>query len=629
MSSTTGGHILGSFSHEHPLIFHDEENLDSDDVKPRCCTICGMMIFMGSYYICIEHCCEFIVHQQCTRLPPTVIVTGGDIYPDIFELRGPNDPATMNEKCLKCGQTFKNYYTYSSRLGHIHPLCGLKMFEMATKHRSHHEHPLVPTRREICGVCDACGEEERGFFLSCQTCDYWISQDCAILPPVAKHASHSHPLVRFYADFYISMPQRKFGTLDCGICECYIGLKSFYSCQGCGYFAHLKCIKSWMKNINTVEADWTRLIAELPPDKESAFSRFFPNLEQPYKDGTGTSIIRSRKEEIHEHPLILNHEVADNLEEGHRWESKLLCNACINPIDSSTSPYYTCSVAQCHFLVHDYCAKLPSISINSYFPSFLFTKFEEFFSVFYCDHCSYECNGFGYSLEGFHVDVECASVPRIIKHESHKNHYLHLTTSALDYDSDVLSCCIDDYNRFGNLYYRCTTCLSFKIHFRCAIMPRQVGHKFDKHLLRLITDGGNLVGLSMEYLENCGFCEFCEKPMDPSIWFYYCSECDHYFHVKCIPSVGKLSKMKFGGTLDLVGCHDHPVTSVRMLTVGNQSCTYCEEIIQGFQDDWAFHCESCNVWIHNACALKLATLSREKSGLELKFGKWKPESESV
>ncbi|XP_073138905.1 uncharacterized protein [Henckelia pumila] len=625
MSSTTGEHILVSFSHEHPLIFHDEENLDSDDVKPRCCTICGMMIFMGSYYICmsrIEHDgCDFIVHEQCARLPLTLVTTLGRRIEYKFELRGPNDSATVNEKCLKCGQSFKNNYTYSSRLGHIHPFCSDVPILEATKHRSH-EHPLVPTRREICGVCDACGEEERGIFLSCQTCDYWISQDCAILPPVAKHASHSHPLVRFYANFYIGMPRRYFNTQDCEICECDIGLKSFYSCQGCGYFVHLKCIKSSIKNITP--QDWTRLIVQLPPAKESAFSRFFANLEQDHEevDATSTSIIQSRPEEIHEHPLIFN-EVVDSLV---AWESKLLCNACINPIDSSTSPYYSCSVAQCHFLLHDFCAKLPSRPIIYFRPLFLFTKFKEFFSVFHCSHCAYECNGFGYSVDGFHCDVECASAPRIIKHDSHKNHYLHLTGNALDYNSIFMSCCNHEQNRFSNLYYRCTTCLAFKIHFRCAIMPRQVGHKYDKHPLQLIADGGNLVGLSMEYLENCGFCEVCENPMDPSIWFYYCSECDQYFHVNCIPSVGKLSKIKFGGTLDRVGCHDHPVTSVRMLTIGSQKCTYCNKIIQGFQDDyWAFHCESCNVWIHKKCAQKAENLSREKSKLELKSGS---ESES-
>ncbi|XP_073138908.1 uncharacterized protein [Henckelia pumila] len=607
------------FSHEHPLIFNDGESLDAaDDAKPRFCSICGLIIFINSYYSC-SHGCRFLVHEICAhrltqqfRLSPAFDSRPFNSHPcvdasyTVMSLSGPIDKYHIeNDKCLKCGQICNNY-TYSNPSGqYFHPLC-LVPLEIATKHRSH-DHPLSIMRKEICAVCNSCGEEESGFFWSCQTCDYWISQDCALIPPVTMHASHSHPLVLFYTNSFNIDAGVWFSFNSCRICRQYIGVKSFYSCGICQYNVHLKCIKS---SIDRDNQDWRKLIVHFPaPKKKIIFLSFIAYLEQDEEhEVTFRRFMHARPEEIHNHPLIFN-EVVDNiLEEGEAWESKLLCNACINPIDSSASSYYSCSVAQCHFLVHELCVRLPFIIKDTFrnqpSPLVLSRKYEELVSVFYCFFCKYECNGLGYrqSLGSECVDVECALAPRIIQHASHKNHYFHLT-STVEGESDVANCCHVEgpYNR----YYKCTICPAFKIHLRCALLPPEVRHKFDEHPLQLIADGGNLVGLSMEYLENCGFCDVCENPMDPSIWFYYCSECDQYFHVNCIPSVGKLSKIKFGGTLDRVGCHDHPVTSVRMLTIGSQKCTYCNKIIQGFQDDyWAFHCESCNVWIHKKCARK-------------------------
>ncbi|XP_073138906.1 uncharacterized protein [Henckelia pumila] len=566
--NSTEKHITKHFSHEHPLTFNDDESLDADDDgKPKFCSICGLIIFINSYYSCshVQQGCHFLVHEICAhRLPQQLRVTPAfnSRRPDDYSpysdyeryslyLCGPNDNDIANKKCIKCGQICKNY-TYSIPTNHyFHPLCLLHL-EIVTKHRSH-DHPLSAMRKEICAFCNACGEEERGFFWSCQTCDYWISQDCALIQPVAMHASHSHPLVLFYNNLDID-PRLFFNFDFCRICRECIGVKSFYSCGICQYSVHLKCIKSSIRNMTPGE-EWRKLIVHFPaPKKGTVFFSSIANIieQEEEVDGTSTSISASRPEKCHEHQLILrgtSTSVVDDMEDG----SKTLCNGCINPINSTT-PYYPCSVAQCHFLLHDLCAKLPSRIKGKFHnpsPWFLFTKCEEFVSVFCCLFCKYE--------------------------------YTYIR------------------------YYKCTTCPAFNIHLRCALLPREVRHKFDEHPLQLIADGGNLVGLSIyrdwKYLENCGFCEVCEKPMDPNIWFYYCSECDQYFHVNCIPSVGKMSKMKFGGTLDHVGCHEHPVTSVRMLTIGSQKCTYCNKIIQGFQDDyWAFHCESCNVWIHKDCA---------------------------
>ncbi|KAL3625947.1 hypothetical protein CASFOL_029496 [Castilleja foliolosa] len=132
------------------------------------------------------------------------------------------------------------------------------------------------------------------------------------------------------------------------------------------------------------------------------------------------------------------------------------------------------------------------------------------------------------------------------------------------------------------------------IHIGCALLPKKARHKFDKHHLELVTSGWAE--------KECCFCEFCEEDIDQKHWFYHCGECDQSFHVKCIPSVGRLSRVKFGSTVD-VPCHPrHPVVLTRMFMESNQRCGYCKKIIPGFVDDMAFYCSECEFWIHFGCA---------------------------
>ncbi|CAA0818452.1 Cysteine/Histidine-rich C1 domain family protein, partial [Striga hermonthica] len=110
----------------------------------------------------------------------------------------------------------------------------------------------------------------------------------------------------------------------------------------------------------------------------------------------------------------------------------------------------------------------------------------------------------------------------------------------------------------------CRNCRSFSIHPHCALLPDTVTHKFDQHLLKLITS-------SSRGEEENGLCEICEKDMDWRKWHYGCEKCKQYFHANCIPCLDHLSKIKFDFEVS-VGCHGCPVACVRAVSVDGYMC---------------------------------------------------------
>ncbi|KZV50273.1 hypothetical protein F511_23259 [Dorcoceras hygrometricum] len=591
--------LAKDFIHEHPLIF----NNDYDDERPKLCKICGLMMFAETpFYSCSVSGCSLFLHKHCADLPRSFSdkESFSDVYNPFVLLPNP----TEGSMCLKCGQICRGFAYCPEKIKQnvgLHPLCAFPN-EMGTLHRSHRQHPLTPTHREMCAQCIACGEEEKDIFFSCQQCDYWLHQDCASLPPVAKHPSHVHPYVLLYS---YPFPKGNFSWGSCKICGEDMPLNhGVYSCRACSIGAHIKCMKSALMDLTPEES--REFIVPLPPSMEDTV---FPSLiiSKATLDGT-SSTARMTPEKCHNHPLIFHDGDNEIVEE------EEVCNSCIQPISSAT-PYYSCSKSNCHFLVHEICANLPleiwGKPLNS--PMYLFTSCRGFFHVFYCDYCQRTFNGFGYAFEvkrhgiSF-VDVECASAPRIIMHESHKNHILQLTTTfGIRLKIKDFGCCSKSNYLTHIYFYQCVSC-DYKIHIRCALLPRLVSHKFDKHPLQLNTKGHTIFlqhQSSSSDLNLFDLCEFCEKNIDLRYWFYGCLECDNYFHVNCIPSLGKFSKFKFGGTVDDAPCHPHPLASVGLLTVGSQICGICERTVEGITDfNYAFHCSACDFWVHQYCLFK-------------------------
>ncbi|XP_073119922.1 uncharacterized protein [Henckelia pumila] len=563
------------FGHEHRLIFNE-----SDEINPLSCNACGLRMLSSPCYKCTIQGCSFYLHQPCTRLPHKLTHSSRYCTHDVSLLAKPH---REDCRCSKCGELCKNFTYRCDRCDrfNLDPLCGHPL-DIQIKHISHKQHPMVAICKESLLLCDLCGRVHKGFFFHCHQCNYWIHQDCISLPSFLRVGPHRHLLSLLYSHalqaIYPYMP-------DCVICEKETSLLfGAYVCMpSSSIVAHVGCAVSAMEDPGK--------IYHLPP-LDDAFQSWIMCAVQ---NTTPKSDCERMLEKYHPS----THSLTTNINETAANEYSV-CNACIRHIEP---PYYSCTQSACDFLLHKFCADLPQI-INDVFDCsrhLVSPRYDELFSLFFCQLCSRLGNGFGYSYGRdsiFHL--ECALAPEVIKHDSHKQHPL-----ALGYDEwfQVIRSCCGKRNPVYSDFYSCTQC-RFSVHIRCALLPKTVTHKFDKHPLTLITHSD---------LGDDHFCEFCEQDINPSYWFYRCIQCDHFFHVKCIPSTGKYSRIKFGGTMILPACHgDHPLSLVRMLGEYSQTCGFCRKTIQGFKDGMALQCAGCDFWIHFRCGRKSsgATVSR-------------------
>lgn len=185
-----------------------------------------------------------------------------------------------------------------------------------------------------------------------------------------------------------------------------------------------------------------------------------------------------------------------------------------------------------------------------------------FSSIFYWVFCCLPCNAPCYYFPSLMiscyeniplmVDLSCMAA-----HNSHGQHLLfHTTRHSQAYP---INCWSHGFVHFD--VYKCTIC-NFYIHIRCTVLPKRVRfHEFDQHPLYLITSTNSSGRNDIR--------EVCEEGIELKYWFYRWAKCDYSFHVNCIPSVGYLSKVKFGEKISM-SCHSHPLTLKRMLTIGKK-----------------------------------------------------------
>ncbi|PIN26406.1 hypothetical protein CDL12_00841 [Handroanthus impetiginosus] len=556
--------VLERYSlHEHPLIYNDDQQ------EAWCCSACGLPLLSSPSYRCNNDDCNFFLHEACKQLPQELKIMSGKRREIIVDA-----------------------------------LCAPCRLEIKSRHDSHHEHELVVMRKEARLICDACGEEHKGLFFSCKLCDFYIYKDCAVLPRVIDSGVHDHLLVFSYSAFGAVFPAHAKAYDYCKICGQPFSRAAAYYCRLCSVVIHLKCAIFLAK-------DSVYQPVQLPLKDGAAKSSFICAMLNKKGIEKNKEDDKLSIEEYHEHPLIFHEKI--NTNDDHKDYSSSLCNACIQPVVNS-HPFYRCRKPECDFLLHKDCADLPS-QINLELMSFSHKSSPGFkqianvpLSIFECYFCGHNCSGFRYEFnidehyepyksslthQGI-ADVECASIPRMIKHRLH--HREHLLSLIPDVKLSS-ACCSGTKDFKSPIVYRCISC-EFQIHIMCAFLPEKINHKFDKHPLQLSKGYVGLVSDS----EHC-FCEICEDCIDTHYWFYHCMTCDQFFHIKCIPSVGLLSKIKFGVALE-IPCHlpGHPVTFTRMLNIGDQRCGECKESIQGFTDEGAFKCSKCCCWFHFKCA---------------------------
>ncbi|XP_042003787.1 uncharacterized protein LOC121752757 [Salvia splendens] len=294
---------------------------------------------------------------------------------------------------------------------------------------------------------------------------------------------------------------------------------------------------------------------------------------------------------IHEHPLIF-HE-SEDVKQSYRR----VCNACVQYV---SPPFYSCSECP-DFFLHGCCARLPELirhPAHAEHSLVLHSKAPK--TGFSCRGCHLRCNGFAYSCENcddFTLDVVCSLINPAITHKPHKSTHILFMSRSMIID-EKCSCCASILN---GICYECSSCPIFKLHVRCALLPKTVRHYYDQHPLRLTTNApeGGTNGTD-EF-----FCEVCEERIDIEQWNYSCSKCYQLFHVDCIPSIDQLSRIKLGShvRVDVHGC---PVELVRRndSVCSGRKCGSCHEALRLGDDGLAYECSNCFFGLHQNCANK-------------------------
>lgn len=145
----------------------------------------------------------------------------------------------------------------------------------------------------------------------------------------------------------------------------------------------------------------------------------------------------------------------------------------------------------------------------------------------------------------------------------------------------------------------------------CALLTNTVDveHVFDRHPLQLTTTSPtksqHIDGGDDDDEEEEDLCEVCEEHIEKEPWYYSCSECKHSFHVDCIPSVDRLSRIKLGSTVHVDG-HDCPLTLTRQGFdgCGGLRCGFCGEDFKYSDNSLAYECCNCFTMIHHSCVVK-------------------------
>nr|GEZ76860.1 zinc finger, PHD-type [Tanacetum cinerariifolium] len=207
------------------------------------CNGCVRPIMDVPFYKCSseEQCCDFVLHEWCTRLPAEL-----PYYPDhpqhtlVFVSKVPDYKLFRIFYCGNCklycngfayGCTECNYY--------IDVNCGFIPEEIT--HEAHPDHILSRCDRE--SMRWPCVAEAGLFFgseitFSCGSCAFYLHYDCAFfLPGIINHKLDKHPMKLTYGPV-----ENHKSEYFCEVCEEKFNPNLwFYHCHICAYSLHTSC----------------------------------------------------------------------------------------------------------------------------------------------------------------------------------------------------------------------------------------------------------------------------------------------------------------------------------------------------------------------------------------------------
>ncbi|CDP10062.1 unnamed protein product [Coffea canephora] len=570
---------LKHFSHEQHLLKILEKAETDEIVQKSICYGCGAPVLSEPTYSCKE--CSIFLHRRCAEVPK-----------DISHAMHPQHRLTLLEKppnkegicdCKGCGQSW-GHFTYHCNTCNFNLDVSCATEDRKLKHPPH-AHTLKFVPKPVKFECHACWERKKDVSYLCTSsrCPYWIHEKCASSPTIKKRKDHDHPLSLAYylSDDYIAY------EFSCDVCDKMIKPNDWnYYCGPCRHFVRLTCIETRDQRRRTVLERWLRRnTIMLPRDN------YFKEVGRVRKwEGPLGPRRRFIMRAICGHPVVR----LDVREHATARGKEITCEACTEPIVSTCYKRVTSN----HFL-HDICVMQqtalyhppnPSCNVPSGKPKVELTSPASTYGFFKCDACNLDSNGYSFNCKGcsLRLDVKCGNLPKKVYHGSHRRHRL---ISAREYPVPNQTRCKGCGDFVTCLYFKCSRdYCSFVLGYDCALLPKRVKHRWDKHPLVLSFP---------PFFEQPDkfYCEVCEEEIHPRHWQYRCSECDQSFHPRCIPQASSSRNIKFGITTD-VGAHPH---ALKLVPEGEyrSACSSCKASLYGRR---AFKCTAtCKFYLCHDC----------------------------
>ncbi|PWA50476.1 C1-like protein [Artemisia annua] len=554
---------VNHFAHpEHPLKLIENWNEGGDDEEKgddvRCFACEEPISSSDSAYACTE--CRFFLHKSCAQLPLTIY------HPSIFQhplkLINVRTTGSKDFTCDVCRleslthglcyvESDEPVYTFcinccaieSARKSEVNAIKEEAMVKL--KHKGHPQHTLTLQSRPGAILCDACKTEEKDLFYLCDSCDFYIHKGCTNLAPtlnLPQHPKHSLFLVYSLPENFYNYPYY------CEFCDIYIRRNDWlYHCANCRYFTHIKCA------LNAKPPTAPRDDPITSATNEDSFPMAYA-FTDPLKLLHLEKLSLDNNDEVeithpsHDHPLILTSKPECN-NRPDDIDSIEVCCVCVRPL---SLPYYRCCKDGCSFTLHKYCANLPLTLKHQLHPDhsldLVDTSGHKYF--YKCTGCFSYGNTFVYRCEtcDFHLCVNCAYLPNIIKHKTHN----HPLIQVIDPQPSCKACakwstCIS---------YACKAC-DFQLDMHCAMrLPISLGHRFCR---------GHEIPLTYPPVEDHPedfYCDTCEMEMHPKRPLYHCHDCKNSFHLDCLSPRDYYANIFLKGNRN-VSYHKHPLTFVR------------------------------------------------------------------
>ena len=512
--------IENPMCHDHSLVFLKKREVEVP------CEACKESIG-GPSYSCLE-CHNVYFHLDCVHLQKEVNHPCHPSHPlkvVAFELLADNQDAEKScHFCVFQPEKKVCYHCY---------VCNFTMCfgciknppPLVIENTKTHKHPLRLLLSRIAFTCKVCGiEGYKSKPYICVKCDFLVHGDCIGLPRVININRHDHQI-----SFTQHLGRR--GT-QCGICWRDVSqYHGAYFCSVCpNYTVHSLCAFN--------DNAWDGVDLEGIPERSEDISPFkvvSHNLINHFSHNKHT--LRLLKDNV---------DIQD--------DECIRCEACIHPVQ--VGQIYSCT--ECCFVLHEKCANLPMMKRFPFDRAPYMLECDR--SATYCKLCGMLCAGFRYTSERdmlryHYIDVNCGSLFEPFSHNAH-SHTLYFVISENNY-CDACKRVPHDY------MLRCDKC-DFDLCLYCVTLPDKIWHMCDEHPLTLSCDG-NMSG------KNWCWCDICESELDPSKWFFMCSQCGVALHVQCV--LGDFSRLKPGWLYTLFERREYEVVLNNRNT--RPFCSHC------------------------------------------------------